>query len=82
MFYHEQQPLLEPSGARDPAVATVVTDAARVLVHTCVVDIVDNIGVHVVHRRVVEEMSVLPASAFITMTEVTVAIVDPTIETY
>ena len=66
----------------DPAVTTVVTDVARVLVHTCVVNIVDNVGVHVIYRRVVEKMPVVPAPAFITMTEVTVAIVDPTIETY
>jgi hypothetical protein len=70
-------------GARvDPAVTAVVADAVSVLVHPGVVNVVDGVGVHAIHRRVVEKMPVVPASAFITMTEVSEAIVDPAIETY
>ena len=70
-------------GARvDPAVTAVVADAVDVLVHPCVVNVVDGVGVHSIHRRVVEEMPVLPAAAFIAITEVSEAIVDPAIETY
>src|SRR5208282_1516667 len=67
----------------DSAVTAVKTDVVpRALVHPCVVNVVDVVGVHVIIRRVVEKMPVVPASAFITITEVTEAIVDPTIETY
>jgi len=70
------------SGARvDPAVTAVVADAVSGLVHPRVVNIVDGVGVHAIHRCVVEKMPVLPASAFITMAEVPEAIVDPAIET-
>ena len=70
-------------GARvDPAVAAVVADAVHVLVHPCVVYVVDGVGVHAIHRRVVEKMPVLPAAAFITMTEVSEAIVDAAVETH
>ena len=75
--------LLFGSGARvDPAVAAVVADAVNPLVHSGVVNVVDGVGVHAVHRRVVEKPPVFPAAAFITITEVSKAIVDATIETY
>src|SRR5271157_2998683 len=71
------------SGARvDAAVAAVVADAVNPLVHPCVVNVVDGVGVHAVHRGVVEKMPVVPAAAFITATEVSEAIVDSTVETY
>ena len=54
----------------------------RALVHPGVVNVMVHVDVHVIHCRVVEKMPVVPASAFITTTEVTEAIVDPTIETY
>jgi len=71
-------------GARlDPAVTAVVADVVPfALVHPCVVNVADFVGVHPIHRRVVEKMPVVPTSAFIAMTEVTEAIVDPTIEAY
>ena len=71
-------------GARiDPAVTAVVADMVnRALVHPGVVNVVDRVDVHVIHGRVVEKMPVVPASALITMTEITEAIVDPTIKTY
>ena len=70
-------------GARvDPAVAAVEADAVRGLVHPGVVNVVDDVGVHAIQRRVVEKMPVVPASAFITVAEISEAIVDPAIETY
>jgi hypothetical protein len=69
-------------GARvDPAVTAVVADVVNALVHPRVVNVAGNVDVHVVQRRVVEKMPIVPAPAFITMTEITEAIVDPTIET-
>src|ERR1700730_18254704 len=67
-----------------PTVAAVVADAVNRgrVDHCCVVYVVDDRGVYVVHRTVVVKPSVVPSSAFITVTEVTVAIADPTIETY
>src|ERR1039458_5552591 len=66
----------------DPAVTSIVANMVRVLVHPRVVNVVDDALVHMIHGRVVEKMPVLPAPAFITMAEVTEAIVDPAIETY
>src|SRR5208283_4479985 len=64
-------------------VTAVEADAVPLaLVHPGVVNVVEVTVVHAIIRRVVEKMPVVPASAFITMTEVTEAIVDPTIETY
>ena len=70
------------SGARvDPAVTAVVADAVNVFVHSRVVNVVNGVGVHAIHGGVVEKMPVLPAPAFITMTKVSEAIVDPAVET-
>ena len=76
--------LFSSGGVRvDSAVTTVVADVVhRALVHPRVVNVVDVVGVHVIQRRVVEKMPVVPSSTFITSTEVTEAIVDPTIEAY
>ena len=38
--------------------------------------------IHVVHRTVVLELSVVPTAAFIALTSIAVAIVDPAVETY
>ncbi len=65
----------------DSAVTAVVAGAVRRLVHSGVVNVVDDIGVDPIHRGVVEKMPILPASAFITMPEVSKAIVDPAVET-
>src|SRR5258708_38013983 len=68
-----------------PAVAAVVADAVNrgiVVDHRCVVNVVDVRDVYVGHRAVVVKPFALPSSAFLTATEVTVAIADPAIETY
>src|SRR5713226_7421735 len=68
-----------------PTIAAVVADAVnrRIVVdHRCVVNVVDVRDVHVGHRTVVVKPSAVPSSAFITATEITVAIADPAIETY
>ena len=68
----------------DPTVAAVVTDPVHcgVVDHRGVVNIVNLGDVDVVHRTVVVKLSVLPASAFIAVTKVSVAVTDPAIETY
>src|SRR6266851_573768 len=68
----------------DPAVAAVVADAVhrRVVDHGGVVNVVNVGDVHVVHRTVVEKLSVLPTSALIAVTKVSIAVTDPAIETY
>src|SRR5580658_6234184 len=58
------------------AATSVETDAVHPLVYPCVVYVVDDIGVHAIQRRVVEEMSVFPTTTFITITEVSEAVVD------
>src|SRR5579864_679480 len=58
-------------GARvNPAAAAVEAHAVPVLVHPRVVHVVDDVTVDAIHRRVVEKMPVLPATAFISVTEV------------
>jgi len=65
-------------------IAAVVADP----VHRCIVDYrgvvsVVNVGdVHIVHRTIVGEASVVPAPALVTVTGVAVAIIDSAIEAY
>ena len=68
----------------DPAVATVVADPVHsgTVDHCCVVNVMDDGDVHVVYRTVVEKMSVIPTSALVAISVVTVAVTDATIETY
>src|SRR5208283_379287 len=67
----------------DSAGTAVEADAVPLaLVHPGVVNVVEVVRVHAIIRRVVEKMPVVPASACITITEVTEAIVDPAVETY
>jgi len=67
----------------NPAVAAVVADVVDLaLVHPGVVNVVDRVDVHVIHSGVVVKMPVVPASALVATTEITVAIVDPAVETY
>ncbi len=68
----------------DPAVASVVADAVHcgVVDHRSVIRVVNVRDIHVVHRTVVLELSVVPTAAFIALTAVAVAIVDPAVETY
>jgi predicted RNA methylase len=66
----------------DPAVTAVIADMVDLaLVDPGVVNVVDRVDVHVIHSCVVVKMPVVPASALVTMTEITEAIVDPAIET-
>src|SRR5208283_776357 len=67
----------------DSTIAAVVTDAVHVVVdHGGVVDIVNVGDVHVVHGTVVEKVSVIPTSTFITLTEVAEAVIDSAVEAY
>ncbi len=83
MFFNSSRLFLRRGARIDPALTAVVTDMVdRGLVHPSVVNVVNRVDVHVIHGRVVEKMPVVPASALITMTEVTESIVDTAIKTH
>jgi len=65
-----------------PALAAVVAHPVhRVVVdHRGVVNIMNVGDIHVVDGTIVEKVSAVPASAFITMAEVAESIIDPVIE--
>src|ERR1700746_1851437 len=66
---------------RHAAIPAVVADSGYGVVNDRgVVDITDDIDVHVVHAAVVVEATVVPAATFIPVAEVAVAVVDPTIK--
>src|SRR3982074_3306510 len=67
----------------DPTVAPVIADAVYrgVVDHRRVVNIVNDGNVHVIHRTVVKEASVLPTSTFIAFTEITESVNDSAIKT-
>src|SRR5580658_2452036 len=66
----------------DASVAAVITDACDrgVLDDPRVVNVVDHRNIHVVYGRVVEKVPVVPATAFVPVTNVTEAVVDPAIK--
>src|SRR5579863_5279431 len=68
----------------DPTCASVVADPVhcRIVDHRGVVSVVNVGDVHVIHRTVVFELSVIPTAAFIALTTVTEAIIDSAIEAY
>src|ERR1700758_4314604 len=77
--------LLRRGTGADSTVAAVVADAVDrcgVVDHCRVVDVVNVGDIHVVHRTVVVELSVLPASALIAVTEISVSVTDAAIKTY
>src|SRR5450755_4002329 len=63
------------------ALAAVVADAGVTLHHSGVVGIVNHGGVHAIHRSVVSEAAIIPASALIPATTVSVAIIDAAVKT-
>src|SRR5208337_4264057 len=67
----------------DPTIAAVEADTAHrgAVDHRGVVDVVNFSDVHVVHRTVVEKVSVVPTSTLVPFAEVSVAVTDPAIET-
>src|ERR1700690_1276294 len=68
----------------DPTLATVVADPVHrgVVDHGGVVGVVNVGNVYVVHCAVVEEAPIVPAPAFIAVTEVAEAVADAAVETY
>ena len=69
----------------DPTIATVVTDPIHrggVVNYRCVINVVNVSYIHVVHRTVIVKLPVLPTSAFIALTKISVAVTDPAIESY
>src|SRR5579871_3920481 len=74
--------LLNSSVCVDAAGTAVVTNAVgRLLSHLRVVNVVIHSDVHIIRHPVVKEMLVLPASPFIPVAIISIAIVDPTVET-
>jgi hypothetical protein len=75
--------LFRPRTRSDATIAAVVADPVHcgVVDHGGVVYVVNVCDIHVVHRTVVVELSVLPAAALITLTKVSVSIADSAIET-
>lgn len=84
MFLVDRSFLLSGRPSGDPTGTAVVADPVhrRIIDHGGVIGVVNVGDVHVVHRTVVGELSVVPAPALVTLTGVAVAIVDSAIETY
>src|SRR5579864_2359822 len=76
--------LFRPRTGVNPTIAAVIADAVHrsVVDHRGVVNVVDVGDVHVVHRTVVVKLSVLPTPTFIALAKISVAVIDPAIETY
>src|ERR1019366_373177 len=75
--------VFRPWTRADSAVATVVADVAHIVVHHAgVINIVDVGDVHVVHGTVVKKVSAVPTPAFVTLTEIAEAVIDPAVEAY
>ncbi len=76
--------LLRSGASVDAALTTVVADARRVVVvhHRGVVHVVNLRHVHVIHRTVVIEVVVVPASSLITAPEIAVSIIDATVKSH
>lgn len=72
-----------PGTGVDSAIAAVVADSIdhRVVYYRCVVNVAHVDDVHIVHRTVIEESSVVPPSALVSLAEITVAVRDPSVET-
>src|ERR1035437_1343611 len=66
----------------DSTGATVVADVGFAVDHSGVVNVVNFIHVHVVHGTVVEKVVVVPTPAFVTLTEITEAVIDSAIEAH
>ncbi len=82
MFFLRIGPILSRWSGGDSTCAAVVADAVycRIVDHRGVVCVVNVGDVHVIHRTVVFELSVIPATSFIALTAVAEAIIDPAIE--
>src|ERR1039458_4959046 len=75
--------VFRPRTRVDSTVATVIADVVLVVVpHGGVVNIVNVGDVHVVHGTVVEKVSAVPTPAFVTLTEIAEAVIDPAVEAY
>src|SRR5208282_4546291 len=72
-----------PRTHADSTFAAVVADSVHRLVHHGrVVNVVNDLDVHVEHSTVVEKVSAVPTSAFKTQTEVAKAVVNPAVEAH
>src|ERR1700730_7555634 len=83
MFLTCRRFFLRPGARADPTRSAVIADPVHpgAVDHCGVVNVVNYSDVHVVHRTVVEKVSVIPPSPFIAFAVVTVAVTTPAIET-
>src|SRR5208283_1946102 len=84
MFLMRRSLLLSGWTRGDPASAPVVANVVHssIVRHRGVVSVVNIGDVHVIHRTIVFELSVVPTATFITLTAVAEAIIDSAIEAY
>jgi hypothetical protein len=74
--------IFRPGTGVYPATTAVVADSIHSVVYDRgVVNVVNVDDVHVVHRAVVEESSIVPAPALVALAEITETVRDPAIET-
>ena len=65
----------------DPAIAAVVADMGLVVIdYGRVVHVVNDSFIDIVHRAVVEKAVVVPTPAFVALSKITEAIIDPAVE--
>jgi hypothetical protein len=83
MLLTRRRHFLRPWTRGDPTSSAVVADPVHrgAVDHRGVVNVVNYSDVHVVHRTVVEKVSVIPTSTFIAFAVVTVPVTNPAIET-
>lgn len=73
--------LLAGSAGVYAAISTVVTDSSVVMnAYVFVVDVVDDRNINVVHGTIVVIVSVVPASAVVTASAISVSVIDPAIK--
>jgi hypothetical protein len=84
MLLTRRRLFLRPWTRADPTIAAVVADPVHrgAVNHRGVVNIMNVGDVYVVHRAVIEKVSVIPASTFIALAVVTIAVTNPAVEAY
>src|SRR5580698_2354528 len=66
--------------SRDTAMPAVIADVAAVLDNRLLINIVDNVDVHIVHPTVIEKVAAVPVTTGIAGADVTKSVVDSTVE--
>ena len=66
--------------SRDTAMPAVIADVAAVLDNRLLINIVDNVDVHIIHPAVIEKVAAVPVTTGIAGADVTKSVVDSTVE--